>query len=599
MRVLTSAEFIFVEPDHGVVSPSLRISRPGGDVSVISRDATLPDPATALMDYCYALIGFVTLLRGEYLVFVTEAETVAYVLGHEVLRVLDVKLIPISNNTAQNTPAEDKYITLIKQQYANGTFYFSNSMDLTNSIQRQADIAELQLESRFPKDRIDKRFFWNYNFAKKLIEGKFDEWVVPVISGFVEIHKMNIGSKKFEILLISRREWFNAGTRFITRGVNSEGHAANFAEQEQVILYSHQSEDSNEDFSNFLDYLDEQGSRVTVCSFVQTRGSIPFFWRQKACLRLTPKIEIYDEEKAGEGFHKHFDSQRNIYKSQIIVNLVNQKGSEGRLERKYKDLVQACRAEDALSYVSFDFHKECKRSWENLKKLMAKVEHNFEEMGYFHGEYIRNSNRRKFVVSKRQKSNFRTNCIDCLDRTNVVQSMFAKHMAEKQLFNLGLIDSPDSLKTNSKFDSTMKHLWADNADVMSILYSGTGALKTDFTRTGMRTRVGALKDGKNSLVRYLLNNFSDGDRQDAIDLVTGKYIPRSAQYPGSRSRSFAWLLFRVYVFVCVLLLSSGMCGGLLKCMLLSVCVSVFVCYVYAICVCGADQYVSHARFLDH
>lgn len=37
-----------------------------------------------------------------------------------------------------------------------------------------------------------------------------------------------------------------------------------------------------------------------------------------------------------------------------------------------------------------------------------------------------------------------------------------------------------------------RDFWTKNADVMSYLYSGTGALKTDFTRTGKRTTMGAL-----------------------------------------------------------------------------------------------------------
>lgn len=56
-------------------------------------------------------------------------------------------------------------------------------------------------------------------------------------------------------------------------------------------------------------------------------------------------------------------------------------------------------------------------------------------------------------------------------------------------------------------------VWADNADAISTQYSGTGALKTDFTRTGKRTRKGALQDGLNSMVRYVKNNFLDGSRQ--------------------------------------------------------------------------------------
>ena len=66
-------------------------------------------------------------------------------------------------------------------------------------------------------------------------------------------------------------------------------------------------------------------------------------------------------------------------------------------------------------------------------------------------------------------------------------------------------------------------VWADNADYISIQYSGTGALKTDYTRTGKRTRLGALKDGYHSVTRYLKNNFTDGYRQDSIDLFLGNY----------------------------------------------------------------------------
>jgi hypothetical protein len=53
---------------------------------------------------------------------------------------------------------------------------------------------------------------------------------------------------------------------------------------------------------------------------------------------------------------------------------------------------------------------------------------------------------------------------------------------------------------------------------MSIQYAGTGALKSDFTRSGKRTTYGMVRDGVNSLTRYILNNFYDGFRQDSIDL---------------------------------------------------------------------------------
>jgi hypothetical protein len=50
-------------------------------------------------------------------------------------------------------------------------------------------------------------------------------------------------------------------------------------------------------------------------------------------------------------------------------------------------------------------------------------------------------------------------------------------------------------------------------------------LKTDFTRTGKRTKAGALADLSNSITRYFRNNFADGPRQDAYDLFLGNYLP--------------------------------------------------------------------------
>jgi len=71
-------------------------------------------------------------------------------------------------------------------------------------------------------------------------------------------------------------------------------------------------------------------------------------------------------------------------------------------------------------------------------------------------------------------------------------------------------------------------MWADNADVVSKSYSGTGALKTDFTRTGKRTRAGLAQDLNNSITRYVRNNFLDGPRQDGFDLFLGAHLPSSS-----------------------------------------------------------------------
>ncbi|KAG8383716.1 hypothetical protein BUALT_Bualt04G0042800 [Buddleja alternifolia] len=118
----------------------------------------------------------------------------------------------------------------------------------------------------------------------------------------------------------------------------------------------------------------------------------------------------------------------------------------------------------------------------------------------------------------------RTNCIDCLDRTNVTQSIIARKMLESQLRRLGVFNAEETISRHPNFDESLKNLWANHGDDISIQYSGTPALKGDFVRYGQRTLQGVMKDGWNALMRYYLNNFCDGTKQDAIDLLQGHYI---------------------------------------------------------------------------
>lgn len=174
---------------------------------------------------------------------------------------------------------------------------------------------------------------------------------------------------------------------------------------------------------------------------------------------------------------------------------------------------------EPIAYVWFDFHHECRKmQWHNLSKLLAEVQDQFSQYGWFECDG-------EGRLISRQRGVFRVNCMDNLDRTNVVMSLFARRCT---LTSLGLYreDSPSVLDSPyENFELVFKNAWADNADYVSKMYAGTGALKTDFTRTGKRTVSGALQDGVNSVTRYYLNNFSDGVRQDAYDLLVGNYVP--------------------------------------------------------------------------
>lgn len=62
-------------------------------------------------------------------------------------------------------------------------------------------------------------------------------------------------------------------------------------------------------------------------------------------------------------------------------------------------------------------------------------------------------------------------------------------------------------------------MWAEHADAIATAYGGSAALKSDFTRTGKRTRKGLLEDGVKSTMRYIKNNFFDGARQVCVTMA--------------------------------------------------------------------------------
>jgi len=168
-----------------------------------------------------------------------------------------------------------------------------------------------------------------------------------------------------------------------------------------------------------------------------------------------------------------------------------------------------------LRYIAFDFHHQTLHGL-NYDKLSALIQ-------LVHDDILSNQffEEKEKQVLKTQLGVCRTNCLDNLDRTNAVQTLLGRHVLAIQLRSMHLMDS-SSLDFNT-FDSIFKNVWANNGDMISHQYTGTGALKSDFARTGTRNLNGVINDGINSVTRYCLNNFYDGYRQDCYDLFLGNY----------------------------------------------------------------------------
>jgi len=113
---------------------------------------------------------------------------------------------------------------------------------------------------------FEAHLMWNYFLVREFYSHlKRHKWVMPVIHGYVEQRGFVESGNKFSFVLITRRSRIFAGTRYLRRGINHEGYVANWLEVEQIV-YRH---------TNSLG-----DTLPMMSSFVQVRGSIPFFWTQ-------------------------------------------------------------------------------------------------------------------------------------------------------------------------------------------------------------------------------------------------------------------------------------------------------------------------------
>jgi hypothetical protein len=493
--------------------------------------------------------------------------------GHMIYRVVATEFLSLREKPLHDTD-EDNYLSLLKTLIKTSPLFFSYSFDITNTFQRQA-----HLDPSTPLwKRADDRFYWNRFVSSDLIDFRgglsggygrhssghqpgADPYILPVMYGMLEIKNTSIKGTPLTFILITRRSRLKAGTRYFSRGIDENGNVSNFNETEQTIILNDNASGGPGGFGSNQNGAagGNAGKETQVLAYVQTRGSVPVYWAEINTLKYTPKLQVRGIENALPAAKKHFAEQIRLYGDNWMVNLVNQKGREQRVKEAYEQMVQLLHTSpsenvegdritsekfhiidpakaqtvyDRLHYVYFDFHNETKGlRWDRAKLLMNELEPHVLKHGYFCGVDMPGDGS-GVEVRRHQTAVVRTNCMDCLDRTNVVQSMLGRYVLSRMLIDCGLMREGESAEEDQAFEHLFRNVWADNADVVSKSYSGTGALKTDFTRLGVRTKAGALQDLNNSITRYCLNNFSDGPRQDAFDLFLGNYLPSDSSMSG-------------------------------------------------------------------
>ena len=141
-------------------------------------------------------------------------------------------------------------------------------------------------------------------------------------------------------------------------------------------------------------------------------------------------------------------------------------------------------------------------------------------------------------LAKMQNGIARTNCIDCLDRTNAAQFVIGKLALGHQLHALGII-SDTSIDYDTDAVNLFMHMqvpspirckrlietrYHDHGDTIAIQYGGSHLVNTMETYRKINQWTSHSRDMVESFKRYYHNSFLDGQRQEAYNLFLGNYI---------------------------------------------------------------------------
>lgn len=398
---------------------------------------------------------------------------------------------------------------------SNGSFYYSNDFDLTSLLQnRGIQNSRLHHEKSGVRninlEHYLEEYMWNSFMMSEIIKFRSNidsyllsvlddnRFLTTVIRGFAKT--VNLNSSGDNITIVSKQSWKRAGTRFNARGIDDSGNVANFVETEFIF---------------------NQPSHEQISSFTQIRGSVPTFWEQDPTL-INPKITLTRSLEATQPiFNKHFTEICQKYGVCHIINLLSKtKPAEVQVLRRYKQLYNGSDHKDEMAFSEFDFHHETKqlsRGFAGATKVLPMLYNSLENFGWF----VYDSTQDEAIT--RQDGIFRTNCLDCLDRTNLIQQVICQNILEYTLQNQRGNNETNYRERYDADDLVIKHntLWADHGDAISQIYTGTNALKSSFSRSGKMNFAGALSDVTKSVSRMYQNTFMDSKKQSTMDLLLG------------------------------------------------------------------------------
>eukprot|EP00835_Amoeboradix_gromovi_P001750 NODE_87_length_21935_cov_0.397142.p1 type:complete len:934 gc:universal NODE_87_length_21935_cov_0.397142:18952-21753(+) len=337
---------------------------------------------------------------------------------------------------------------------------------------------------RISKLNVDNQYVWNYSSIKPFIKilDMYDishSCLVFLVLGFVEQLVVPLQQQQIELSVISLVSSKRAGTRYAKRGIDDQGYC------------------SNQVYSRLFISLNSK-----FWSFELVRASVPAFWEQSVnkCTITRPLLSTLP------ACSNHFTQLFKNGNFLLLVNLLDNNGVEGELSDLYEALVNEMRQQFydcEIDYIHFQYSSLVKQAQDVylLKHLLLPSLSKLK--------YTYNANNE----STQQLGVIRINCLDVLDRTNVIHHLIFTMLLETMAKDHPVLKALLQPQVLMSFNE----LFANHGDILSKIYTGTGAVKSSFTRHGKMTWAGVLDDGLKSINRYVNTMTTDVTKQMVIE----------------------------------------------------------------------------------
>ncbi|EEQ84428.1 SacI domain-containing protein [Blastomyces dermatitidis ER-3] len=477
----------------------------------------------------WGLLGFIKFTGPYYMLLVTRRSQVAMIGGHYIYQIDGTELVPLTSTASARTKSEKnaeeaRFIAIMNNVDLTRSFYFSYSYNITRTLQRNISYEREKLQRGSSDGRdVDHNpmFVWNYYMLEpvvSLFKNAFD-WCLPIIHGYVDQSMISVYGRLVYVTIIARRSRFFAGARFLKRGANDLGYVANDVETEQIV--------SEMLTTSFHSPGPKLYANPQYTSYVQHRGSIPLHWTQDSTgVSPKPDIELNLVDPFYSAAALHFNNLFERYGAPVyVLNLIK---ARERVPRESKLLTEFTNAitylnqflpeDKKILYKAWDMSRASKsRDQDVIGTLEDIAEDIIPKTGFF-----RNG---KDAESGLQLQNgiARTNCIDCLDRTNAAQFVIGKRALGYQLHALGIIDEV-SVEYDTDAMNLFTTMWHHHGDTIAVQYGGSHLVNTMATYRKINQWTSHSRDMVESFKRYYNNSFLDAQRQEAYNLFLGNYI---------------------------------------------------------------------------